>query len=101
MTTQILPDVEIVRALHQYTRRKSGLQHLSKVPISLLCQTIDLIDRLAQENQSMQTLLAAGNKEALQAEGKHPAPCARFCEQHAFNHEIRLLKRQLQEQQKA
>ena len=31
----------------------------------------------------------------LQAEGKHPAPCARFCEANAFQIEIRRLKAQL------
>jgi hypothetical protein len=34
-------------------------------------------------------------RHALQAEGKHPAPCARHCEARAFEIEIRNLKAQL------
>lgn len=34
----------------------------------------------------------------LQSEGKHPAPCARFCEANAFKIEIRSLKSLLEEQ---
>jgi hypothetical protein len=57
-----LTDAEIVTSLHQYTRRKSGVQHLSKVPIPLLCQTIDLIDRLAKENMALQEKLSIKEK---------------------------------------
>ena len=35
------------------------------------------------------------NREVLQAEGKHPAPCARHCEANAFQIVIRNLKSQL------
>lgn len=34
-------------------------------------------------------------RQSLQAEGKHPAPCARFCEANAFKIEIRGLEAQL------
>lgn len=37
------------------------------------------------------------DRHALQAEGKHPAPCARFCEANAFQIEIRQLSAQLEQ----
>ena len=37
-------------------------------------------------------------RQALQAEGKHPAPCARHCEAKAFEIEIRSLKSALKQQ---
>ncbi len=37
---------------------------------------------------------AQEDRHALQKEGKHPAPCARFCEANAFNIEIGRLKAQ-------
>ena len=39
--------------------------------------------------------LAQPERHELQAKGKHPAPCARFCEANAFQIEIRNLKSQL------
>lgn len=41
----------------------------------------------------------AEGRHALQAEGKHPAPCAKFCEATAFEIEARGLKRQIAELQ--
>lgn len=35
------------------------------------------------------------DRHALQADGKHPAPCARFCEAEAFNIQLRQLRKQL------
>lgn len=40
-------------------------------------------------------LKAAEDRRILQAKGKHPAPCARFCESNAYEIEIRRLKRQV------
>lgn len=37
------------------------------------------------------------DRHALQAEGRHPAPCARFCEANAFQIEIRQLSAQLEQ----
>lgn len=34
------------------------------------------------------------SRHVLQADGKHPAPCAKFCEATAFKHEINRLKRE-------
>ena len=51
------------------------------------------IRRLVAENEA----LKAG-RHALQAQGKHPAPCARFCESKAYEIEVRELKRQIAEQ---
>ena len=39
------------------------------------------------------------DRRALQAEGKHPAPCARHCEAKAFEIEIRSLNSRLKQQQ--
>jgi len=39
----------------------------------------------------------APDRKILQQAGKHPAPCARFCEANAFQIEIRSLKRQIDE----
>lgn len=38
---------------------------------------------------------APDDRRILQAEGKHPAPCARFCESNAYEIEIRRMKRQV------
>lgn len=37
------------------------------------------------------------DRRILQADGKHPAPCARFCESNAYEIEIRMLQRQVAE----
>jgi len=42
-------------------------------------------------------LAAAPDRQELQALGTHPAPCARLCEAHAFNAEIRQLKAHIAE----
>ena len=42
--------------------------------------------------------LAQPDRQELQAKGKHPAPCARFCEANAFQIEIRNLKAKLENQ---
>lgn len=55
--------------------------------------TVRHIRRLVAENEA----LKAG-RHALQAQGKHPAPCARFCESKAYEIEVRELKRQITEQ---
>lgn len=51
------------------------------------------IRRLVAENEAL-----TNGRHALQAEGKHPAPCARFCEAKAYEVEARELKRQIAEQ---
>jgi len=43
--------------------------------------------------------LVWADRRTLQAEGKHPAPCARECEANAFKIEIRQLKAQIKSQQ--
>lgn len=40
---------------------------------------------------------AEQERHELQKDGKHPAPCARFCEANAFNIEIRGLKRRIEQ----
>ncbi|PUA95468.1 hypothetical protein C8C99_0268 [Acidovorax sp. 107] len=53
-------------------------------------------DSLAFERIAQRHIESAiGFRHALQAKGKHPAPCARFCEAQAFGIEIRNLKSQL------
>ena len=42
--------------------------------------------------------LGQPDRQELQAKGKHPAPCARFCEANAFQIEIRNLKAKLENQ---
>ena len=42
--------------------------------------------------------VAQPDRHELQKDGKHPAPCARFCEAAAFNIEIRGLRKRLTEQ---
>ena len=42
--------------------------------------------------------LAQPDRQELQAKGKHPSPCARFCEANAFQIEIRNLKAKLENQ---
>lgn len=56
---------------------------------------------LAAEVRRLRDLLAAAKwphapaeRHAAQAEGKHPAPCARFCEANAFEIELRQLRRE-------
>ena len=48
----------------------------------------------AKIHEAMQALVQPERHE-LQADGKHPAPCARFCEANAFQIEIRNLKARL------
>lgn len=55
---------------------------------------------LADEVRRLRDLLAAAkwpeapeDRRVAQAEGKHPAPCAGFCEANAFEIEIRWLRR--------
>lgn len=48
-----------------------------------------------RKEQSSVEALAQPERHELQADGKHPAPCARFCEANAFQIEIRNLKAQL------
>lgn len=45
----------------------------------------------------LRSMLAQPERHELQADGKHPAPCARFCEANAFQIEIRRLKAQLEQ----
>lgn len=54
---------------------------------------------LADEVRRLRDLLSAAkwpeapdDRRAAQAEGKHPAPCARFCEANAFEIELRSLR---------
>jgi hypothetical protein len=52
----------------------------------------------AQVIDYVRALLAAQDaptRHALQAQGTHPAPCARLCEANAYQAEIRMLKRQI------
>jgi hypothetical protein len=57
------------------------------------------LDVLADEVRRLRDLLAAAKwpeapaeRAALQAQGKHPAPCARLCEANAFEIEIRSIR---------
>lgn len=51
------------------------------------------IRRLVAENEAL-----TNGRHELQTQGKHPAPCARFCEAKAYEIEARELKRQIAEQ---
>lgn len=51
------------------------------------------IRRLVVENEAL-----TNGRHELQTHGKHPAPCARFCEAKAYEIEARELKRQIAEQ---
>ena len=57
---------------------------------------------LADEVRRLRDLLSAAkwpaapdDRRAAQAEGKHPAPCARFCEANAFEIEARNLRAEI------
>lgn len=57
--------------------------------------------RAAKEIERLRDLLSAAkwpqapeDRLSAQAEGKHPAPCARFCEANAFEIELRQLRRE-------
>lgn len=57
---------------------------------------------LAAEVRHLRDLLAAAkwpeapdDRRLAQAEGKHPAPCARFCEANAFEIELRSLRKRI------
>lgn len=72
------------------------------------------IRRLVAENEALRAQMAlcegtlesrdrniealTNGRHELQAQGKHPAPCAKFCEATAFGIEARELKRQIAEQ---
>jgi len=55
--------------------------------------TAPLLERIA----GLERQLAQPCRHDLQAEGKHPTPCARFCEATAFRITIRGLERQLEQ----
>lgn len=50
---------------------------------------IDLIEPQEAEIESLKAIIQRPDRAELQAEGKHPAPCAKFCEATAFGIEIR------------
>lgn len=60
------------------------------------------VERIERARNALEAALeqqqAEPDRRALQAEGKHPAPCARHCEAKAFEIEIRSLKSQLKQQ---
>ena len=58
----------------------------------------DLCKALASEASEESSGVAQPDRHELQKDGKHPAPCARFCEAVAFNIEIRGLRKRLTEQ---
>ena len=55
----------------------------------------DFEDEVYATLNSLKAALEQPDRRALQAEGKHPAPCARHCESKAFEIEIRSLKSSL------
>jgi len=52
---------------------------------------------MIEATDALRAALAEPDRQALQAEGKHPAPWARHCEAKAFEIEIRMLKAALAE----
>ena len=52
----------------------------------------DYVDRNGLVRAALRAQLAQPDRQALQAAGTHPAPCARHCEAKAFEIEIRGLK---------
>ena len=60
-----------------------------------ICKAIDALKILDTQPLPVQE----PDRRALQAEGKHPAPCARHCEAKAFEIEIRSLKSALKQAQ--
>ena len=55
-------------------------------------------EALASEASEESSGTEQPDRHELQKDGKHPAPCARFCEAAAFNIEIRGLRKRLTEQ---
>ena len=50
------------------------------------------LESQARELAELRAALQRPDRAELQAEGKHPAPCAKFCEATAFGIDIRTLK---------
>ena len=91
-----MPSPAAVNALPEGIRRYvHDLQTIAD-PQYLVQQVTFLTDQC----DGLQKLLVAGRaalahapvRQALQAEGKHPAPCARHCEANAFQIEVRRLE---------
>lgn len=78
---------------------KLALEALNSFPAKHLTPFISsartaLREALAEESSGTEQ----PERHELQKDGKHPAPCARFCEATAFNIEIRGLRKRLAEQ---
>ena len=61
-------------------------------PKQVIRDAMDKIESQAAEIAELREALQRPDRAELQAEGKHPAPCAKFCEATAFGIEIRALK---------
>ena len=52
-------------------------------------------ERVEAAITALRAALAAPDRQTLQAEGRHPAPCARFCESTAYEIEARRLRKRI------
>ena len=52
-------------------------------------------EEITAEKEALREALAQPERHELQKAGKHPAPCARFCEANAYQIEVRRLKASL------
>ena len=66
-----------------------------KLALEALIANVTPVDKFEEAIADIREALAQPERHELQADGKHPAPCARFCEANAFQIEIRNLKAQL------
>jgi hypothetical protein len=67
--------------------------------LSISAGKLDTAIKVGEELRGRVEELTA-DRDVLQSKGKHPAPCARFCEANAFNIEIRRLESELAEARK-
>ena len=73
-----------------------ALKEINKLR-STVSEQAERIKQLEFDNAELTKALRVGNIKELQAEGKHPAPCAKFCEATAFRIDERRLNRQITE----
>ena len=59
-------------------------------------EAADLIESQVRKIEELKDIIQRPDRKELQVEGKHPAPCAKFCEAAAFCIEIRNLNAEIE-----
>ena len=83
--------MEAIKTLMPRINHKSERAEKAEAELKARDLFVDVLNCQVKKAESRVKELEAG-RQALQAEGKHPAPCARDCEANAFQIEVRRLQ---------